>query len=309
MLDLAGERRPDLIELKLIIKANQQQEIIANSQAMPQLNAVAGLAWNGIDGSINNVGNLTTNSTAWSVGINFSVPLGLRQGRAVLRQKQLLIASDRTNLEQGMHAAEHDVATSYRNLVQYYEQYMAFKETAEASRINLEQQMADFQLRRGSLYLNVLQAITEWGNAVSSEAQSVAFYNTELANMESRTGTILETHGIHFAEERFCSIGPAGRLGKDRPYPLDTSLQPGVNPYYPTVPAPKSTDYAPPEGTYPVNNNYNSPPSEPIPAPRTQPVLPPPEGPDSRGPATWGQPMQPVQYMPVAPLPAGAGSR
>jgi len=67
----------------------------------------------------------------------------------------------------------------------------------------------------------VLQAITDWGNSVNAEAQALAQYNAELANLERETGTILETHGIRFLEERFCSIGPLGRLGPERPYPMD----------------------------------------------------------------------------------------
>ena len=57
-------------------------------------------------------------------------------------------------------------------------------------------------------YINVLQAISDWGNSVSAEASSLAQYNTELANIELETGTILETHGVFFFEDRFCCLGP-----------------------------------------------------------------------------------------------------
>src|SRR5262249_42798311 len=77
------------------------------------------------------------------------------------------------------------------------------------------------------IYLNLLQAVTDWGNAVSAEAQSLTLYNTELANLEKQTGTILETHGVHFFEERFGSIGPLGRLCKPRDYPQ--AVAPGPN--------------------------------------------------------------------------------
>jgi hypothetical protein len=58
------------------------------------------------------------------------------------------------------------------------------------------------------IFLNVLQAINEWGNSVSLQAQSLTQYNIELANLERETGTILETHGIFLYEDRFCSLGP-----------------------------------------------------------------------------------------------------
>jgi hypothetical protein len=72
-----------------------------------------------------------------------------------------------------------------------------------------------------------LQAINDWGNAVSFEAQSLAQYNIELANLEKQTGTILESHGVRFFEERAAFAGPLGRLQKHRLYP--TSLPPGPN--------------------------------------------------------------------------------
>jgi hypothetical protein len=125
----------------------------------------------------------------------------------------------------------NNVADNVRNISQFYEQYRAFRETRAAARINLEQQLAEFRVGR-AIFLNVLQAITDWGNAVSAEAQSLAQYNTELARLERETGTILETHGIRFFEERFQSIGPLGRLAKPVCYP--EAVPPGPNaPRYP----------------------------------------------------------------------------
>ena len=59
------------------------------------------------------------------------------------------------------------------------------------------------------------------------EANALAQYNTELANLELETGTILESHGVRFFEERYGSIGPLGRLGRGRLYP--ETMRPGEN--------------------------------------------------------------------------------
>jgi outer membrane protein TolC len=228
-LQLAEQNRPDLIELKLILEADQQQLLIARNQALPRVDAVSLYRWNGLEGTMPNGGH-TSNSrgeaTDWTLGVNFSVPLGLRQARAQLRQRELIIARDRANLEQGLHNSLHLLALSVRNLDQYFEQYLAFGETRDAARDNLEQQMARY--RAGlTQYINVLQAIVDWGSAVSSEAQSLALYNTELAGFEQQTGTILEAHGIRFLEERYGSIGPLGRSFPDQCYPQ--SLPPTPN--------------------------------------------------------------------------------
>jgi hypothetical protein len=68
-------------------------------------------------------------------------------------------------------------------------------------------------------FINVQQAIVDWGNAVSAEARALTDYNAELANLERVTGTILETHGVRFYEERYASLAPLGLLGHERQYP------------------------------------------------------------------------------------------
>lgn len=230
ILELAAEQRPDLIELKLILEADEQRLHIARNQALPRLDAVALYRWNGLEGRLPDGAFVRADPndfTEWQLGVNFSVPLGLRRERAAVRQQELLIMHDRANLEQGLHAAAHELAESLRNLAQYYEQYRAFTEARQAAWTNLEYQLADYREGRATLYLNVLQAITNWGNSVSAEAQALARYNIELAYLEERTGTILESHGIRFLEERFCSIGPLGRMFRDRPYPQ--AMPPGEN--------------------------------------------------------------------------------
>jgi outer membrane protein TolC len=233
LIQLAEQQRPDLIELKLIIEADQQNLIVARNTALPQVNATMLYRWNGLEGTT--PAGLRVESgpgqfTDWSLGVNFSVPLGLRQGRAALRQAELILARDRANLDQGLHAASNDVATSVRNIAQFYEQYRAFREARTAARINLEQQLAQYRANR-TIFLNVLQAITDWGNAVSAEAQALAQYNVELATLERQTGTILETHGVRFFEERFGSIGPLGRLAKPVCYPEATPPSSNSNRY------------------------------------------------------------------------------
>jgi hypothetical protein len=152
------------------------------------------------------------------LGVNFSVPVGLRQSRAALRRQELVIARDEANLVQGVLQTIHQLAINYRNLEQFYLQITAFREARAAALVNYENQLGEFMADRQN-FLNVLQAITDWGNAVSQEARAVTQYNVELAEVERQTGTILETHGIVFYEERFSAIGPLGRIGPEIMYP------------------------------------------------------------------------------------------
>ncbi|MFV2067457.1 MAG: TolC family protein [Pirellulales bacterium] len=233
ILALAAQRRPDIIERKLVLEADQQRLVQAENQALPAVDAVTLYRWNGLEGRMPNGNGIASGPgqfTDWTLGVNFSVPLGLRQSRASLRRQELLIARDRADLQQSLHSASHDLAANLRNLDQFYEQYEAFRETRAAAEINLRQQGATYRSGQ-TIFLNVLQAITDWGNAVSSEAQSLTQYNTEMGNLERQSGTILESHGIRLYEERFGSIGPLGRMFRDRPYPRDMAPSPNAGVY------------------------------------------------------------------------------
>ena len=224
LLRFAERLRPDLVELKLILEADEQRKIQAANSALPQLDANALYRWNGLTGRLPPFGERISTEHGqfadWSVGITFSVPLCLREGRARVREQDLIILRDRANLEQGLHAASHDLATTVRALDSAYEQYLAFRETRAAALQNLLVQIEEQREGRG-IYLSVLQALTDWGTAITSEARALVEYNVLLATLERQTGTILETHGLVFIEERFQAAGPHCLPGHDRLYPRD----------------------------------------------------------------------------------------
>ncbi|MCX7427594.1 MAG: TolC family protein [Planctomycetia bacterium] len=285
---VASERRPDLVELKLVIEADQQRALVAENDALPSVDLNGLYRWNGLEGRSPDhqiVSSVPGQFTEWQLGVNFSVPLGLRKARAALRAQELVILRDRANLEQGLHNAIHELAANYRNLDQFYDQYEAYQKARAAAQDNLEAQAATWGTGQ-NIYLNVLQAITTWGNSVNSEAQSLTLYNTELATLERQTGTILETHGIRFAEERFCAIGPLGRMFPGRHYPRDMRAGPNTNQYKETaepaeqafhldeslrVRRPKSGAYTSPSPAEMPTNQLRVVPPERIPAPTPAP--------------------------------------
>ncbi len=221
LVSTAQIRRPDLIELNLILLADQQRLVQARNQAQPTLNAVGTQRWDGISGRTAagpNVGSGLDDNPGWALGVTFEVPLGLRQARAAARSSELLIARDRANIAQGLHQVEHQLATTIRSLDQAWQQYEAFRQVRDAASQNLEVQFAEERAGR-VIFLNVLQAINDWGNAVASEASALTQYNTQLVTLERQTGTVLEVHGVTFVEERFAAIGPHGKHGDPDCYP------------------------------------------------------------------------------------------
>jgi outer membrane protein TolC len=273
LVDLAAQRRPDLVELKLILEADQQQIILANNNALPQLDAVGLYRWNGLSGELpngNGISSAPGQFTDWTLGVNFSVPLGLRQARAQLRQRELILARDRANLDQGLHSASHNLATTLRSLELASEQHLAYSEARTAARENLQIQDGIFRsgFKESFNFLNVLVAITDWGNAVRNEAAAVAQYNSLLGELERQTGTILETHGVRFYEERYGSIGPLGRLSHPWSFPQSTPPTPNVDRYAPgDRPAEQAFELRQPV----MLPARQKPPPEPLPPPMLKP--------------------------------------
>ncbi len=221
--ETAQSRRPDLVELNLILMADQKRLMQNRNLAQPQLDAVAVQQWNGLSGRVlagNRLSSGLDDNNSWTMGINFSVPLSLRSSRAKVRTQELQISKDRANIQQSLHQIEHLLATSLRTIDQNFLQYEAFRDARQAAKENLEVRVSRLFLGSEN-FLNFLQGLTDWGNAVSSEAQSLASYNTELAGLELQTGTILETHGVRFVEEQFGSMGSHGRCFDDECYPRD----------------------------------------------------------------------------------------
>ena len=238
LVELAAQRRPDLVELKLILEADEQQIILANNNALPQLDAVGLYRWNGLSGEMPNGNGISTGAgqfTDWTLGVNFSVPLGLRAGAGSVaaagadpgpRPREPRARSACRVARPG-----HDAPQCGPGL----RAVSGLHGGAGAARENLRIQDGIFRsgFRESFNFLNVLVAITDWGNAVRNEAAAVAQYNSLLADMERQTGTILETHGVRFYEERYGSIGPLGRIARPVCYPESTPPTPNADRYLP----------------------------------------------------------------------------
>jgi outer membrane protein TolC len=229
IIETAQSLRPDLVELNLILLADRKRLVQSRNLAQPQLDAVALQRWDGLSGRVINGNSLSSglgDNSSWTMGVNFSVPLSLRRSRAQVRNHELLIMKDRALIQQNLHQIEHLLATSLRTIDQSFLQYEAFRDARLAAVENRKVQQT--RLSNGQRdFLDFLQAVTDLGNVIASEAQALSSYNTGLADLERQTGTILETHGIRFVEEQFASIGTHGRWCQDERYPRD--LKPREN--------------------------------------------------------------------------------
>src|SRR5262249_8581466 len=126
-----------------------QMIIVAENQARPQLDGKMFYSWNGLEGTMPNGAEISRfggTLNQWTFGVNFSVPFGLRQSRAALRQQELTLFRDQSNLDQGLHSASQTLALRVRNLAQYYDQYLAFQKAREAAEKNIDYRLTRFRV-------------------------------------------------------------------------------------------------------------------------------------------------------------------
>lgn len=234
LINLADSHRPELQDLRTVLWQDMHRLDVVNNQNQAQLNAVAQYKWHGLSGKLTPFGGGPPEDyavsgqsyTDWILGLEYEVPLGRRDFRSQVRAQELTYARDLALLKQGRHAAFQQLASTYRDVERTYQEYEAYRETRLAAAENLQQQRVEFEAGR-TIFLNVLAAITDWGNAVSAEVSSLMRYNIALANVERQTGTILQTHGIQFLEEKFAAEGPLGEHFAPVCYPRD--LRPSTN--------------------------------------------------------------------------------
>jgi len=144
-MDLAEQFRPDVIELKIDPRGRPATASTVAQPGLPQLNLRGLYRWNGLEGIAPN-GQFVASSpgqfTGWEAGVNFSVPLDC--ARSVRRSGNG--TADHAGwvyLEQALHGASHLLAINYRNLSQYYEQYLAYRRVRQAAEINIEKRLQD----------------------------------------------------------------------------------------------------------------------------------------------------------------------
>ena len=129
-------QRVELRRQKWQVKSLQLQLDAARSLVRPSLNAVAGYnrlgfgdtlggqgVYDPVLGTPTNsaLGSMThDNLNSWTVGMNFSVPLGLRQARSQARNYELQVAKANAVLAAQERSIAHDIATAIQDVAATY---------------------------------------------------------------------------------------------------------------------------------------------------------------------------------------------
>ncbi len=241
-LATAFARRQELRKQKWNIKSIEMQLRAAKNLARPQLNFVSSYQINGFGqhlfgdvlpvitpaGSVvNNETNYTqnlvsANQTGYNVGLQFAVPLGLRNAHAQIRNTELRLIKAQTALETQEMEVNHEIASTFQALDYWYQNMQTNYNRRLAAVDNMEAAMNDYEVERKDLTL-VLQAQNRQTIADLAFYRSVIEYNKALSELQLRQGTLLEYNNVHLAEKDWDpdALVGASRLARARSFALD----------------------------------------------------------------------------------------
>ncbi len=139
------------------------------------------------------------NQTGYGLGFEFSMPLGLRNATAQVRNQELRLAKAREVLGLQELEISHELANAFQTLAWRYQTAQTNFNRRRAAERQLQAFEAEFDAGTKTLDL-LLQAQTRLAQAETAYFTSVVNYNKAITDLHFRKGTLLENDNVHLAE-------------------------------------------------------------------------------------------------------------
>lgn len=211
--------RVELRRQKWQIKSLQLQLTAARSLVRPSLNAVAGYNVLGVGDTlasqkvIDPATGTPTNSAfgsmsrddlnQWNVGLQFSMPLGLRQARSQVRNYELQVSKANAVLAAQERSIAHDIANAIQDVTANYTAAQSNLNRLDAAKERVELLEAERDV--GTLTLDlVLRAQASVAAAEGEYYRQLVAYNKAITSLNLATGRLLEFNNIYLQEGKWC---------------------------------------------------------------------------------------------------------
>jgi outer membrane protein TolC len=212
-------RTVELRQQRWRIKQRELELMASKNLLLPRLDAVARYRWLGMgenwldaDGTAFSpaTGGSILGTDAFStladgdfqeseVGLQFNMPIGFRRELATVREQQLLLARERSILQDQELEQSHALAEAVRVLDTSYTLMQTNFNRAVAAQRQVEAVQAAYDVGTVTLDL-LLDAQRRLADALSSGYRAQADYNRNIAQVHFRKGSLLEYNGVYLAE-------------------------------------------------------------------------------------------------------------
>lgn len=194
---MAVQQRAELRQQEKQIEVLGMQLAAADNLTQPQLDLVAGAQLNGFGdeaigansgGVVNSL--LSGDHVGWSVGLEFSTPLGLRSAHARRRYLSERLNKARAVANAQQQEVQHELKFSFHEVDRTFKNVQLAARRRAAALRRQRAADADFEAGRSSVDL-VLRAQAAHAEAERSYVQSLVGYNKALVDLKYREGTLL----------------------------------------------------------------------------------------------------------------------
>ncbi len=252
--------QPDIVQQQILVRVAELQLLIQRNFLLPQLNLSAsyqlqglgnrldqalatetGASLKGLDprvAGLERQAGLNANPanfagfTQYQVGMTLAVPLGFRFALANARQFQYQLLRQKAFLQQVVHQTTHSLARFFLEVDANFKQFKTAQRLRQAAQIRLESARAYYEEGRTGFTIDrLLDAVSQYADAIAQEAQYKTSYNTSIAALEEAKGTLLAYDNIAVNEgpsPRKAYIQARDQQAAHRQFrlPLDGDLHP-----------------------------------------------------------------------------------
>jgi hypothetical protein len=230
--------REELRKQKWLIKSLELQLRAAKSLAHPQLNFVSTYQMNGFGDNLfgpNGPRDIAAdqlqsayrtlaqgNQTAWTLGLQFAVPLGMRNALTQVRNTELRLAKARAALAAQELEISHELAAAFQAIDYWHQHAQTAHSRLAAAHDQYEAVEADYQAQRQPLEV-LLRAQARRAAAEAGFHRGVVEYNKALLQLQYRQGTLLASNNIRLGEAAWTpeAYKDALRRAKARSFELE----------------------------------------------------------------------------------------
>lgn len=199
-------KRTELRRQKWQIRSLQLQLDAARSLVRPQLDAVGSYAVNGFGDQLisgngsSGYGSMTGQDLdTWSMGLEMSIPIGLRQPRSQARNYELQLARANAILAAQERSIAHDIATAIQDVAAAWAAAESNFNRVIAAEKRVELLEAEREVGTTTLDL-VLRAQASLAEAEAAYYRQVINYNKAITALNLSTGNLLDVNGVQLAE-------------------------------------------------------------------------------------------------------------
>ncbi|MFN9718464.1 MAG: TolC family protein [Planctomycetota bacterium] len=202
--------RVELRQQKWNIKSLQLQVGAARSLVRPQLDAVGSYGLNGFGDKLisqngsSSFGSLTGNDLeTWTMGVEMSVPIGLRGPRSQVRNLELQLRRANAILAAQERSISHEIAIAVQDVSAAWAAAQSNLNRLRAAEERVDLLEAEKEVGTTTLDL-VLRAQASLAAAENDYYQQLVAYNKAITYLNLATGTLLQVNNIHLSEGGWC---------------------------------------------------------------------------------------------------------